>query len=67
MTHRNNKLITTDVCDEDKLAVMQDKKKNFLFESCTRFDSLHVTFLVIAVSYEHSCFVTALISEQPSI
>jgi hypothetical protein len=55
MDHTNSKRITTDVCDEDKLAVMQDskkrkKRKNFLFESCTRFDSLHVTFLVTAVS-----------------
>ena len=60
MDHTNNKLITIDVCDEDKFAVMQDSKKkerkkerknrNFRFESCTRFDSLHVTFLVTAVS-----------------
>lgn len=27
MDHTNNKLITTDVCDEDKLEVMQDSKK----------------------------------------
>jgi hypothetical protein len=56
MDHTHNKRIATDVCDEDKLAAVQDrnrikrKKKNFLFESCTRFDSLYVTFLVTAVS-----------------
>ena len=27
MDHTNNKLITIDVCDEDKFAVMQDSKK----------------------------------------
>jgi hypothetical protein len=54
MDHTNNKPIATDVCGEDNLAVTQDskrkKEKIFLFESCTRFDSLHVTFLVTAVS-----------------
>jgi hypothetical protein len=27
MDHTNNKLITTDVCDEDKFAVMEGKKE----------------------------------------
>jgi hypothetical protein len=48
MDHTNNKFITTDVCNEDNRAVMQGGQKKK--KSCTRFDSLHVTFLVTAVS-----------------